>query len=83
MPVFEVTSGVTRRSLMNRTKDVLASRVLELMDELDRERARLDEVKVEVRLLAYPYGNGRFGRASIEPDFTDLCRIVGLKREDF
>lgn len=40
MPVFEVTSGVTRRSLMNRTKDELASRVLELMDEVDRERTR-------------------------------------------
>lgn len=71
MPVFEVTSRVTRRSLMNCTKDELASRVLELMDLLDRERTRLDEVK------------GRFGRATVEPDFTDLCRIVGLKAEDF
>lgn len=144
MPVFEVTSRVTRRSLMHRTKDELASRVLELMDLLDQERAkraqgdtdlevvwaelnsatdtvtrqseiltrvvnalrgdppagtqwshsdadalaeteraRLDEVKREVRLLAYPYGNGSFGRATVEPDFTDLCRIVGLKAEDF
>lgn len=40
MPVFEVTSRVTRRSLMKRTKDELASRVLELMDLLDQERAR-------------------------------------------
>lgn len=40
MAVFEVTSRVTRRSLMNKSKDQLASRVLELMDLLDRERAR-------------------------------------------
>ncbi len=40
MAVFEVTTRVTRRSLMNRTKDELASRVLELHDLLDRERAR-------------------------------------------
>lgn len=83
MSVFEVTSRVTRRSLMNRSKDELASRVLELMDLLDQERARMDGVRGEVRLLAYPYGNGRFGRASCEPDFSDLCRIVGLKAEDF
>ncbi|CAO4181424.1 hypothetical protein EEDFHM_03919 [Methylorubrum populi] len=40
MPPIEITSRVTRRSLMNRTKDELATRVLELMDLLDRERAR-------------------------------------------
>jgi len=83
MAVFEIHSRVTHRSLMNRSKHELASRVLELMDRLDRERARLDEVKGEVRLLAYPYGKYRFGPATIEPDFTDLCRIVGLKAEDF
>ncbi|KQP90787.1 hypothetical protein [Methylobacterium sp. Leaf117] len=43
MPVFEVTSRVTRRSLMHRTKDELALRVLELMDLLDQERARRPE----------------------------------------
>ncbi|GJD43196.1 hypothetical protein AFCDBAGC_1043 [Methylobacterium cerastii] len=40
MPVFEVTSRVTRRSLMNRTKDELAHQVMELLCELDIERAR-------------------------------------------
>ena len=40
MSVFEIHSRVTHRSLMSKSKDELASRVLELIDELDRERAR-------------------------------------------
>lgn len=40
MGVFEIRSRVTRRSLMNRTKDVFASCILERHDVLDREHAR-------------------------------------------
>ncbi|WP_342153309.1 hypothetical protein [Methylorubrum sp. SB2] len=50
MPTFEIHSRVTRRSLMNRTKDVLASCVLELHDVLDREQARREAA--EARALA-------------------------------
>lgn len=40
MAVFEVHSRVTRRSLMNKSKDELAQQVMELLCELDLERAR-------------------------------------------
>lgn len=43
----------------------------------------LEEIRTELRKLAAPYGNGRFGRAAIEPDFTKLCGLVGLTKEDF
>lgn len=43
----------------------------------------LEEIRAEIRQLAAPYGNGRFGRATIEPDFTKLCQLVGLAAEDF
>lgn len=43
----------------------------------------LEEIRTELRKLAAPYGNGRFGRATIEPDFTKLCGLVGLTKEDF
>lgn len=52
MSVIEFHSRVTRRSLMNRSKDELASRVLELMDLLDRERARTKAA--EEALVARP-----------------------------
>lgn len=45
MPVFECTSRVTRRSLMNKTKDELATRVLELMEEIGTVRDRLEKVE--------------------------------------
>lgn len=47
MPVFECTSRVIRRSLMNQTKDELATRVLELMEEIGTIRDRM--AKVEAR----------------------------------
>ncbi len=70
MPVFEVTSRVTRRSLMNRTKDELASRVLELMDELDRERARREaaEAKANLRALEKQALRNMFSADLVSPE---------------
>lgn len=48
MPTIEITSRVTRRSLMNRTKDELATRVLELMDEVAAVRDRLARTQVDL-----------------------------------
>jgi hypothetical protein len=45
MPVFECTSRVSRRSLMNQTKDELATRVLELMEEIGTVRDRMEKVE--------------------------------------
>ncbi|TXN21799.1 hypothetical protein [Methylobacterium sp. WL19] len=47
MPVFECTSRVTRRSLMNQTKDELATRVLELMEEIGTVRDRMAKVEAD------------------------------------
>ncbi|MEH3065297.1 MAG: hypothetical protein PGN33_21970 [Methylobacterium radiotolerans] len=49
MPTIEITSRVTRRSLMGRSKDVLATRVLELMDELASVRNRMERAEIEAR----------------------------------
>ena len=49
MAVFECTSRVTRRSLMNKTKDELATRVLELMEEIGTVRDRLEKVEADRR----------------------------------
>lgn len=45
MTTIEITSRVTRRSLMGRSKDVLATRVLELMDELAGVRRALERAE--------------------------------------
>lgn len=46
----------TRRSLMNCTKDVLASCILELHDVLDREQARREAA--EAKLAEAAWGTG-------------------------
>ncbi|MHC2003020.1 hypothetical protein ACYQR9_21665 [Methylobacterium sp. CM6241] len=47
MPVFECTSRVTRRSLMNKSKDELATRVMELMEEIGTVRDRMAKVEAD------------------------------------
>lgn len=49
MAVFECTSRVTRRSLMNRSKADLVDRILELMDEVGRVRDRLERLEADRR----------------------------------
>lgn len=45
MATIEITSRVTRRSLMNRSRDELATRVLELMEEVGRVREALERAE--------------------------------------
>lgn len=45
MSVFEIRSRITYRSLMNRTKDQLATQVLDLLREVDRLRERGDQIQ--------------------------------------
>lgn len=89
MATIEIHSRVTRRSLMNRTKDELASRVLELLDALDRERALrkggdddLELVRTELNRAtdeaAYARcADGCQDRAAGELECADLCRRAG------
>ena len=45
MSVFEIRSRITYRSLMNRTKDQLATQVMDLLREVDRLRERGDRLQ--------------------------------------
>lgn len=68
MPTIEITSRVTRRSLMNRSKDELATRVLELMDEAVRVRQALEQTRLKLdaaRQTLAEIGDGQ-GYASCE-----------------
>lgn len=48
MPTIELTGRVTKRSLMKRSKDVLAERVLYLMSELASVSDRLERTQVDL-----------------------------------
>ncbi len=84
MSVIEFTSRVTRRSLMNRSKDELASRVLELMNLLDRQRARQEATEARAKvtedaLVGLPPPTGRSSTAGIPTgsphrNTSSMCR---------
>ena len=82
MAIIEIHGGrVTYRSLMNKTKGDLASRVLELMDALDRERERR-EAAYRAGFMASAEGwNGEHRPDAVnDPRFIETMQ-ADLRRE--